>query len=179
MSSFTYCEERQDDVTGEGSLQGAIPGSKKFLEYFGRYEGSWVNNLFLGAVRDGVMIPDAVVARVADICEEYLSTAARSVNTEWCRKHRLLQEQLDTYPHDALMLAEHALWWESLSKEQKEQIKTARGIVYRDAYMAAQPPTERQLKVLRENGYTAPVTSRLEASRIIAEPICKSEERRK
>ncbi len=147
------------------------PGSKRFLDNFGEYERSGINTRFLAAIRNGAMAPDAVITSVIDTLQDEMRNLLRRKQVEYCAKNREVQKALRAHPEDALALAEHGLWWESQSDEERKRIKEEKDARYRDAYMNAQPPTEKQVAFLRSKGYEEEVTSKLEASRLIQDLI--------
>jgi hypothetical protein len=75
------------------------------------------------------------------------------------------------YKELALGFAEWAVWWETLSPKQKEQIRRPQSDQYRAEWMSKQPPTDKQLALLERYGYQGEVPDRQRASDLIDELI--------
>lgn len=77
---------------------------------------------------------------------------------------RLMQEN----PQAALGYAEYYIWWESLSKFEKEQHRAPKREQFKDEWMEQQPPTQKQLDLIAAKGYQGEAPdNRWAASRII------------
>ena len=133
-----------------------------FLSYFPPEQRSAANNFLLEAVRAGCNEPNQVVG--------YALETAR------CRCHLeaaqtlLLLSHLD--PEALLAGARWALWWESLSPEEKRRFREGRAEEAIARWMEENPPTEKQLRYLASLGYRGPApANRLEASRLIDELV--------
>jgi hypothetical protein len=133
-----------------------------FLSHFPLEQRSTANNFLLEAVRAGCNEPNQVVGYA-------LETACRRCHLEAAQTLRLLSH-LD--PEALLAGARWALWWESLSPEEKRRFREGRAEEAIERWMAEQPPTEKQLRYLASLGYRGPApANRLEASRLIDELV--------
>ncbi|GIW28076.1 MAG: hypothetical protein KatS3mg070_1439 [Meiothermus sp.] len=133
-----------------------------FLSHFPHNQRSAANNILLEAVRAGCNEPNQVVGYA-------LETACRRCHLEAAQTLRLLSE-LD---FEALLAgARWALWWESLSPEEKRRFREGRAEEAIERWMEQNPPTDRQLAYLNRLGYRGPTpANRLEASRLIDELV--------
>jgi len=133
-----------------------------FLSHFPLEQRSTANNFLLQAVRAGCNEPNQVVGYA-------LETARRRRHLEAAHT-LLLLSNLD--PEALLAGARWALWWESLSPEEKRRFREERAEEAIARWMAEQPPTEKQLRYLTSLGYRGPEpANRLEASRLIDELV--------
>ena len=133
-----------------------------FLSHFPHNQRSSANNFLLEAVRAGCNEPHQVVGYA-------LETARRRCHLEAAQTLSLLSH-LD--PEALLAGARWALWWESLSPEEKRRFREERAEEAIARWMANQPPTEKQLRYLASLGYRGPTpANRLEASRLIDELV--------
>jgi hypothetical protein len=133
-----------------------------YLSYFPHNQRSTANNFLLEAVRAGCNEPNQVVGYA-------LETARCRCRLEAAQTLSLLSH-LD--PEALLAGARWALWWESLSPEEKRRFREERAEEAIARWMAEQPPTEKQLRYLTSLGYRGPApANRLEASRLIDELV--------
>jgi len=133
-----------------------------FLSYFPPEQRSAANNFLLEAVRAGCNEPNQVVG--------YALETAR------CRCHLEAAQTLSLLSHldpEALVAgARWALWWESLSPEEKRRFREERAEEAIARWMEQNPPTEKQMAYLNRLGYRGPApANRLEASRLIGELV--------
>jgi hypothetical protein len=141
--------------------------SRAFLELFPTPQRSLVVNMFLAPVRRGVSTPPAVVIAVRQDAGRRTAQALQCGDQAQHAKMIALLEALQAYSDEAQALAAWAIGWEATPPDQRERIKRERGEGYRQRWMAEHPPTERQLRYLRELGYRGQVASRLDASQLI------------
>ena len=133
-----------------------------FLSHFPLEQRSTANNFLLQAVRAGCNEPNQVVGYA-------LETAYRRRHLE-AAQTLLLLSHLD--PEALLAGARWALWWESLSPEEKRRFREGRAEEAIARWMEENPPTEKQLRYLASLGYRGPApANRLEASRLIDELV--------
>jgi len=133
-----------------------------FLSYFPHNQRSTANNFLLQAVRAGCNEPNQVVGYA-------LETARRRCHLEAAQTLSLLSH-LD--PEALLAGARWALWWESLSSEEKRRFREERAEEAIERWMEQNPPTEKQMAYLNRLGYRGPApANRLEASRLIDELV--------
>lgn len=133
-----------------------------FLSHFPHNQRATATNFLLQAIRAGCNEPNQVVGYA-------LETACRRCHLEAAQTLRLLSE-LD---FEALLAgARWALWWESLSPEEKRRFREGRAEEAIERWMEQNPPTDRQLAYLNRLGYRGPTpANRLEASRLIDELV--------
>ena len=133
-----------------------------FLSYFPPEQRSTANNFLLQAVRAGCNEPNQVVGYALETARcRYHLEAAQTL---------LLLSNLD--PEALLAGARWALWWESLSPEEKRRFREGRAEEAIARWMEENPPTEKQLRYLTSLGYRGPEpANRLEASRLIDELV--------
>jgi len=75
---------------------------------------------------------------------------------------------LHIYKQEAVDFAEYVLEKEQLPKDNRLAIKAYISEKYKDEYMRKDPPTEKQIKFIRELGHTGLVKNKFEASEIIS-----------
>jgi len=133
-----------------------------YLSYFPHNQRATANNFLLQAVRAGCNAPHQVVGYA-------LETACRRYHLEAAQTLFLLS---DLDPEALLAGARWALWWESLSPEEKRRFREGRAEEAIARWMEENPPTEKQLRYLASLGYRGPApANRLEASRLIDELV--------
>ncbi len=143
---------------------------RAFLERFPPNRRSHVVNLFLHSVRAGAITPEVVVARVRDGLQRRIQRALQWNNEATLERDREVLHMLDEHTDEARGMADWALAWESLPREEKERIKKERTRTYQRRWMATQQPTQRQLNYLCALGYAGSRPgNRLEASELIDE----------
>jgi len=131
-----------------------------FLSHFPPNQRATATNFLLEAIRAGCNEPNQVVGYA-------LETACRRCHLEAAQTFLSLFEN---NPEALLAGARWALWWESLSPEEKRRFREGRAEEAIERWMAEQPPTEKQLSYLASLGYRGPTpANRLEASRLIDE----------
>lgn len=133
-----------------------------FLSHFPPEQRSTAANNLLEAVRAGRSEPHQVVGYA-------LETAYRRCHLEAAQTLLLLS---NLNPEALLAGARWALWWESLSPEEKRRFREERAEAAIERWMEQAPPTDRQLAYLNRLGYRGPTpANRLEASRLIDELV--------
>ncbi|ADD29518.1 hypothetical protein [Meiothermus ruber] len=133
-----------------------------FLSHFPHNQRATATNFLLQAIRAGCNEPNQVVGYA-------LETACRRCHLEAAQTFLSLFEN---NPEALLAGARWALWWESLSPEEKQQLREGRAEEAIERWMEQNPPTDRQLAYLNRLGYRGPTpANRLEASRLIDELV--------
>jgi hypothetical protein len=137
-----------------------------FLAHFPPARRSFVCNQFLYAVRRGANVPSLVVASV----EAELQKAQQWVR-HWERddqeRYADLTAAIAEHRTEALAFAMWALRWEQLTPEQKAAYRAQQSSTHVQAWMATQPPTEKQRRYLEALGHTGDIESRQHASELI------------
>lgn len=140
----------------------------ELLENFEQPRRSLIGNMFCYAVRNGADTPEKVV-------NEVLFDAISRVD----RPEHEATESLDLLiklieqDGEGLEFAEHILWRESLSYEEKDKLKKEAGSQFSAQAMEGKAPTEKQIALLKKKGVTDIPTDRLEASKLIGELLKK------
>lgn len=112
-----------------------------------------IANSFHQAVRNGASSPAAVLVRVQQHLEQQRASGYGSPDRrEECA---LLLERLQTERQDALTYAAAVLAYEALPPDERARRKAARADVHLEAWMAAQPATEKQRNYLHMLGHRA------------------------
>jgi len=83
-------------------------------------------------------------------------------------KHPVIIHCIESYRREALDFASYVLDKVNLPLEVQQRIKKLQGEKHRREYMEKDPPTEKQIKFLRELGYEGTVQNKLEASEMIS-----------
>lgn len=137
---------------------------KRFLERFPNSQRSAVGNAFLGVIRaviDQNPEPKDVCSQVYwEVLEK--AKAGDAAATSWLplfRAHKV----------EALDLARHYLDYERLPASEKEKLKAANEEDGKRAYMEGQPPTEKQIALLKRLKCEETPANRWEASQWIEE----------
>jgi hypothetical protein len=140
--------------------------ARAWLERYLTLRRSVVANYFHQAVRAGATTAEAVLAAV----NARLTQALHSPYLGAERRVHLLEvcTLLRTERAEALIYAQAVLDYEALPPARRALEKAARQAVHRDAWMATQPATARQLHYLAQLGYrvTEPLNRR-DASHLI------------
>jgi hypothetical protein len=156
---------------------GTAADPRTLMDRFPQPERSTVANLFYTAVRAGLRDPVVVHSRVLhtlrhdiEYQEQWIHSDG-SLNPAWARE-RIQQRQrwealLYDYDDDAIAFAQYVIEREQKPRAEREAEKAAHTEEYRRAYMAQQPPTEKQVAYLRRLGHHGPVGSKAEASALI------------
>lgn len=135
----------------------------KFLTDYPPNGRGAITNWFCFAVRDGAKTPREVLTQVEYKVRlrmpEYGDYSLSNDDLE-----RLLEHLLDPEAED---FAAFIIEREALPNDVRERLKAASGATYQQAYMAAQPPTEKQLSYLRSLGCQEVPTTKLQASQFI------------
>lgn len=123
----------------------------KTYDYQGRFLEAWeplrrgvVGNRFYNAVRDGASTIDDVIDIVGTDAQQFSQLYGDAGNEG--SDGRILLTLIDS----ELMreFAEHVLWRESLTPEERGKLKTESKVGYRTSWMKNKPPTPKQLKYL-------------------------------
>ncbi len=125
-------------------------------------------NRFLEPVRRGMTTdPDVIVQYVIAALKEDIER--RGAWNFAADVTPLQQTLLAVHVHfsEALALAREAISYEALAPDERAQLKAARARGGMRQYMAAKPPTERQLAYLKVLGVRKVPVNRLEASELI------------
>jgi hypothetical protein len=143
------------------------PG-KAFLDHFPDHARSWAMSQFLDQIRTGgPTTPAGVATAVAERARAQADEAERRRQWTDVATWSSLFHAVRGYRAQAEALAGAALEWEALPPAERARQKAARAEAGRRAWMAGQPPTEKQLAFLRALGYCGPVANRAEASQLI------------
>ncbi len=142
---------------------------RRFLVRFAESRRSTVMNLFLTEIREGR------ADRPATIVDNLIRRASAEVDLAEARRDRetadrwsLLYHALKGHGLEALDLAAAALAWEATPTAARAQVKAARAAEHRQAWMAGQPVTARQISYLVALGYRGPEpTDRAAAAALI------------
>ena len=128
--------------------------TRDFLNHFDPRKRATVANLFLYAVRRGITEPHRMVSAVR---HDLLVGAIRWGNHDGKERNEHIVTMIDASPDEAVDYAKWAVWWESLSVQEKRRMKA-------EKWMAQQQATEKQVKYLRALGYHGEIESKLQAS---------------
>ena len=134
------------------------PAARDFLDLLPPKMRSLAANMFLEAIRFGIMEPDQA-------CETIIATARHE---KYPRKNKLfIADHIEKFPFEAGSLINYYLEWENLSTEQKEAARIEQSKDFRLMHMANLPPTEKQIQYLRKLGYKGSIGNREQASEMI------------
>lgn len=134
-----------------------------FLELWPAARRSLIVNQFCYAVRGGAKDVDAILEAVgADAQKRF---AEHGDADERGESQRILLLAIET--DEARSFATFILWRESLPYAAKQKLKEETGEDYKRAWMARNPPTEKQLKYLEALACHVIPANRLEASQLI------------
>ncbi len=143
-------------------------GSRDFAAHFdATTEIPLVNTIFLAAIRGGSSTVDDVYTAVEISVREQLREAAQHRNKERHAKLDNMIYYFEHYPEEACQYAEYYLWWETLSKEEKDKEREPTRIGAIADHQRQQPASEKQITYLRSLGYSGAVSSKKHASDII------------
>ena len=143
---------------------------KALLEYFPKLKRSLIMNQFLAAIREGGA---AIASDVLDWVRWDTLNRRRSryASQESIDLQCELASRLESA--EAYKLAEYCLWWESLSRDEKEKVREPNKQIYIKKHMATQPPTEKQLNYLASLGCEEVPKSKADASDLIEKYLNK------
>ena len=150
MTTADYQEERQ-----------------QFLNLIGITRRSAVTNIVLHQARQGIEDPAAVVAGVVSTLEARIAAPWASDLSRG--RDSLTLSIVEQHPIEATGFARWAISYAELSPEEVQQHKREAREQHVSAWLSNQPPTERQVAFLRGLGHTDDVTSKLQASQLIAQ----------
>jgi hypothetical protein len=155
-----------DTITHPPNAEQEPPEDPRLPHVPARQQGP-VKNEFLAPVRAGVFDP-AIIVRKA--------LAALQWRLRGQMEYRAAAETLDlrqaitaiiAHPTEAEAFARACIAYEQLPAEEKARRKEIRGEAARQAYMAMQPATDKQLWKLRALGVVTAPPSKLHASQLI------------
>lgn len=135
----------------------------KFLQDYPKAGQGTITNWFCYAVRDGAKTPREVLSQV-----EYTVQRKMPVSDDYSLSNddlaTLLEHLTDPEAED---FAAFIIEREALPVDVREKLKAASGATYQQAYMAGQPPTEKQINYLKKLGCKETPTSKAHASQLI------------
>ncbi len=141
-----------------------LEARETFLAHYPPPKRGTIANWFLAPIRERKTDdPQVVVACV-------LSELYRRLENAWASEEALTDasaavEIIQEHRDEALAFAQYYIEYEALPEAEREALKQAQREEGRNAWMAAQPPTVKQLSYLRSMGYAGvQPTSMLEAS---------------
>lgn len=141
----------------------------KFLADYPKAGHGTIANWFCYAVRDGASTVDEVLSAV-----EHTVLRKIPVDDTYSLSNddlaTLLEHLLDP---EAEEFAAFIIERESLPAEERTRLKAASGTEYQKAYMANEPPTEKQIDYLKALKCATVPASKLEASQLIGEILKK------
>lgn len=139
-------------------------------DYEGSFLESWpmarrgaIGNYFYQAARNGAETIDAMIEAVG--AEAQWLFGQHGDAGESGQALRILLTVIDEL--ETRKFAEHVLWRESLSYEERQRLKNESGANYRTAWMAQKPPTPKQLKYLEALACHVIPSNMAEASQLI------------
>jgi hypothetical protein len=137
--------------------------AREFLDRFPPSQRGWLGSEFNIAVRDGARTVEEVLVAVRS------KTLARLDDLQLPLKRcELLKAFLIALDEpDAEAYGQYVLTYESLPAGERDKIKLARNEEYKNAYLAGQQPTVKQLDYLRALGCPDVPHNRAEASILI------------
>lgn len=138
-----------------------------FLALFPVPRRSQLTNVFLQAIwHGGHRKPTAVLDYVRREADQRLADAHAHQNLDEYEKWQSVLYALDT--PEALLFAAWAIHHACLPEAERRREKASRKAGYLVAWMAGQPPSERQIAYLRALGHQGdPPSTKLEASALI------------
>jgi len=134
--------------------------TRDFLNHFEVRQRGHIANLFLDPVRRGQDEPHRIVSAVRHEALLKKLKYQRWGNVAGVQRMEHIVLMIDFHFSEALDYASWAVWWESLSAEERRRLKAER-------WMAEQPATEKQTNYLRSLGYAGEIESKLQASELI------------
>jgi len=140
---------------------------RQFLDRIGITRRSPVTNIFLCQARQGIEDPLAIVQGVLETLRSRIATPSASDLSRG--RDSLLLGIVEQHPDEATGFARWAISYAELSPEAVKHHKREEREQHIDAWLSNQPPTERQVAFLRGLGHTDDVTSKLQASQLIAQ----------
>jgi hypothetical protein len=148
------------------SIAPASQPGKRFLDHFDQCRRSWVTNQFCFAVREGTQTSEMVLAAVNSTIHHRITSSSYTGDDR--RKVVELLDCIRDHPEDALVFAQLIISREAVPTDVRDREKVARSAYHRDAWMATQPPTDKQITYLKQPGDVGEVPSnRLEATRLL------------
>ena len=96
---------------------------RRFLAHFEVRQRGHIANLFLHPVRRGQDDPHRIVSAVRHDLLKQIVKCKRWGNLATVQRNEHIVSMIDAHFSEALDLASHYLWWESLSAEEHQRIK--------------------------------------------------------
>lgn len=136
-----------------------------FLQFFPQNKKGTIANLFLSPIRHRVIVPELVVTAVVHELYARLENPAPWASEVYLDDAAHAAQVIHDHRPEALAFAQYYIEYEQLPYTERQALKAERGDEHRAAWMAAQPPTEKQLGYLRKLGHAGPApASKAEAS---------------
>lgn len=135
-----------------------------FIQHFEVPKRSTISNAFLDAIRrDKARDAREVVDNVLNQAVEWLRWPDKRQRGE------LTIALIGEFEAEALAYADGKFAYLALSDEERADVKDGKAKEHMEAWMEKQPPTEKQLAVLRAKGYSGDAlpTNRLAAKRLL------------
>lgn len=140
----------------------------EILENFETARRSLIGNMFCTAVRNGADTPAKVVNEVLFDAIQRVDRPAHEATESLDLLIKLIEKD-----GEGLEFAEHILWRESLTFEEKDKLKKEAGSQFSQQAMQGKAPTEKQIALLKKKGVKDIPTDRLTASQLIGELLKK------
>lgn len=167
-------------------MNGPAPTDPRdLMDLFPQRERGTIAQRFYDAVRGGVRDADAVVAWVHAWLRTDIARCRESSSSDWpgwaerraeqAERDEIWAEKLLMHPAETRAFAQYVIEREQLPRAVREAEKQARSVEYARAYMAQQPPTDKQLAYLRKLGHRGEVGSKAEASELIDRHVRQQE----
>jgi hypothetical protein len=136
-----------------------------FLSHFPANKKGTIANLFLSPIRRRVIVPGLVVEAVVHELYQRLENPAPWASEAYLDDAAHASQVIQDHRLEAIAFAQYYIEYEQLPYTERQALKAQRGDEHRAAWMAAQPPTEKQLGYLRKLGYAGPApASKADAS---------------
>lgn len=133
-----------------------------FLAHFSETKRGTVANWFLLPIRDGHIDPQVAVAHV-------IGQLTRRRDAAWTSEHARAEADftiatIQTFRAEALAFAAYYIAYERLPAAERAALKERERAQHRDAWMAGNAPSDRQIAYLRRLGYTGPAPTTMRAA---------------
>lgn len=140
---------------------------RRLLEHFEPRRRGHLTNLFLYPVRQGISNVEQIVDSVRAELQQKIARNRRYYHFSTAERKQETLTLLESHSDEAIDFARWAVWYDSLSDEQRIARKAERGEFYRRQWMEGQPLTEKQVSYLRHLRWTGEVLSKAHASELI------------
>lgn len=138
-----------------------VKAKEDYLAQWPVSKRSLIMNQFLRVIReDGADAPDRLLRWLTTAVHKRL--ASPYITAEDREVQQRLLDSLTT--ENAWAMAQYCLQWESLTTDEKDAIRKPNIFEYANRAMAAQPPTDKQLKYLKALGCEEIPKTKAEAS---------------